>query len=110
LKTITDFIYGWFTFKVSLPICGIFLRKNFELFNDNFKIQHLNSKKQKQKNLKSIGCPFLICLAKEMQHIIFYVHVHACYVVPAILTRNKRHCSRFRNSVSWSCYKASLLY
>jgi len=37
-------------------------------------------------------------------------------VVPAILTRNKRHCSRFRNSVSlvcwsyfWSCYKDSVL-
>jgi len=37
-------------------------------------------------------------------------------VVPAILTRNKRRCSRFRNSVSlacwsqfWSCYKDSVL-
>jgi len=25
-----------------------------------------------------MGWPFLTCLAKEMQHIIFYVHVHAC--------------------------------
>jgi len=24
-------------------------------------------------------------------------------VVPAILTRNKRHCNRFRNSVSLAC-------
>jgi len=40
-----------------------------------------------------MGCPFLICLAKEMQHIIFYAHVHACSpsytVVPAILMRKK---------------------
>jgi len=25
-----------------------------------------------------MGWPFLICLAKEMQHIIFYAQVHAC--------------------------------
>jgi len=43
-------------------------------------------------------------LAKEMQHIIiFYAHVHAP-VVPALLTRNERHCSRFRNSMSSVCW------
>jgi len=31
-----------------------------------------------KKNLKSMGYPFLIGLAKAMQHIIFYAHVHAC--------------------------------
>jgi len=32
-----------------------------------------------EKNLKSMGWPlFLICLTKEMQHISFYAHVHAC--------------------------------
>jgi len=34
--------------------------------------------------------PFLICLAKEMQHIIFYGHVHACNL--ATLMRKERHC------------------
>jgi len=50
-----------------------------------------------------MGWRFLICLAKEMQHIIFYTYVHAC-IVQAILMRNKRYCSRFRNSVSLACW------
>jgi len=51
-------------------------------------------------------------MVKEMRHIIFYAHVHASSdVVPAILTTNERHFSRFQNSMSlvcrsllWSCY------
>jgi len=40
-----------------------------------------------------------------MQYIIFYAHVVMFMpVVPAILTRNKRRCSRFRNSVSLACW------
>jgi len=31
-----------------------------------------------EKNRKYMGWPFLIFLAKEMQHIIFYTHFHAC--------------------------------
>jgi len=38
-------------------------------------------------------------MVKEMWHIIFYAHVHACSdVVPAILTTSERHFSRFQNS------------
>jgi len=33
---------------------------------------------QEKKSEKHGLAPFLICLAKEMQHIIFYIHVHAC--------------------------------
>jgi len=36
-----------------------------------------------------MGCPFLICLAKAMQHIIFYAHFHAGS--PSYTNGNKRH-------------------
>jgi len=59
----------------------------------------LHKKIKNQKNLKSMGWPFLICLAKVMQHIIFYAHVHAC--VPAILAKNIKHCSRSETVRLW---------
>jgi len=61
----------------------------------------INSVNQKnKKNRKSLGWPlFKIDMVKELQHVIFYVHVHAYItVVPAILTRNETHCIRLRNS------------
>jgi len=45
-----------------------------------------------------MGWPLLNLFVKEIQHINFYAHVHP--VFPAILTRNERYCSRFRNSMS----------
>jgi len=41
----------------------------------------------------------LLCQTKED---IFYAHVHT--IVPAILKRNKRYCSRFRKSMSLACW------
>jgi len=49
--------------------------------------------------------PLLNLFGKEMQHIIFYAHVRLfILVVPAVLTKNERHCSRFRNSMSLACW------
>jgi len=60
-------------------------------------------KTYKQKVVKKI-CevwvgPPEICLAKEMQHIIFCMPA-----IPAILTRYDRHFSRFRKSMSLACW------
>jgi len=39
---------------------------------------------------------------KEMQHLIFFAHVHD-RIVLAMLTRNEKHCNRFRSSMSLTC-------
>jgi len=43
-----------------------------------YKLCKVILQKFRGKNLKSMGWPFLICLAKKIQHIIFYAHVHTC--------------------------------
>jgi len=46
--------------------------------------------------------PLLKLFGKAMQHIIFTLIFIP--VIPTILTRNKRYCSWFRNSMSLACW------
>jgi len=51
---------------------------NYYSKRKGFSFRIIIKQKFEEKNLKTMGWPFLNCLGKEMLHIIFYAHVHDC--------------------------------
>jgi len=60
--------------------------------------------KSLEKNLKSMGWPLFLKFVWQRKCSILFFTLMFMLVVPAILTRNKRRCSRFWNSVSLVCW------